>query len=196
MNTLFLSIRERFVNLLKPENNSYKYARYYRLQINKYINEDEENELLHYIQLSDARILQQSLYMMMVIYTEIGKCRYHSNDAIAKILEKDINADIVKILKEDKYKDQKIVEINEIITSDIDEIYFVAYEKQYGYRPSVNSDEIIEITNENVEDIYTNFQCVKRILNLTERLNDKYREIEDYLFCLYYFNKTVTQSVF
>lgn len=194
MNTLFLSIRERFVNLLKPENNSYKYARYYRLQINKYINEDEENELLHYIQLSDARILQQSLYMMMVIYTEIGKCRYHSNDAIAKILEKDINADIVKILKEDKYKDQKIVEINEIITSDIDEIYFVAYEKQYGYRPSVNSDEIIEITNENVEDIYTNFQCVKRILNLTERLNDKYREIEDYLFCLYYFNKTTIQA--
>jgi hypothetical protein len=194
MNTLFLSIRERFVILLKPENNSYKYARYHRLQINKYIIEDEENELLNYIELSDARILQQSLYMMMVIYTEIGKCRYHSNDAIAKILEKDINADIVKILKEDKYKNQKIVEINQIITREIDEIYFVAYEKQYGYRPSVNSGEIIEITNENVEDIYTTFQCVKRILNLTERLNDKYREIEDYLFCLYYFNKTTIQA--
>jgi hypothetical protein len=184
--SLFLSVRERFVILLEPINNSYKYARYYRLQINKYIIEDEENELLNYIELSNARILQQSLYMMMVIYTEIGKCRYHSNDAVAKILEKDINADIVKILKEDKYKNQKIVEINQIITSEIDEIYFVAYEKQYGYRPSVNSGEIIEITNENVEDIYTNFQCVKRILNL----NDKYKEIEDYLFCLYYFNKT------
>ena len=183
----FLSIRKRFVTLLEPENNSYKYARYYRLQINKYINEDEENELLNYVQISDARILQQLLYMMIVIYTEIGKCRYHSNDAIAKILEKDINADIVKILKEDKYKDQKIVEINEIITKEIDEIYFVVYEKQYGYRPSVNADAITEITNENVEDIYTNFQRVKRIQEPNEK--HKHKEIEDYLFCLYYFNK-------
>jgi len=190
---MFLSIRERFVTLLEAGNNSYKYVRYYRLQINKFINEDEENELLNYVQLSDARILQQLLYMMMSIYAEIGKCRYHSNDAIAKILEKDINADIVKILKEDKYKDQKIVEINEIITSDIDELYFVAYEKQYGYRPSINVDAVTEITNENVEDIYTNFCCVKRIMEPTERLNKMHKQIEDYLFCLYYFNKTVTK---
>ena len=182
---MFLSIRERFVTLLEAGNNSYKYVRYYRLQINKFINEDEENDLLNYVQLSDARILQQLLYMMMSIYAEIGKCRYHSNDAIASPLEKDINADAIKILKEDKYKDQKIVEINEIITREIDESDFVAYEKQYGYRLSINMDAITEITNENVEQVYTNFHCVKSILIPMQRLNEKYKEIEDYLFCLY-----------
>jgi hypothetical protein len=188
---MFLSIRERFVTLLETENNSYKYVRYYRLQINKFINEDEENDLLNHVQLSDARILHQLLYMMMSIYAEIGKTRYHSNDSIALILEKDINADIIKILKEAKYKDQKIVEINEIITRDIDETYFEIYKSQYGYRPSINADVVMEITNENVEQVYTNFHCVKRILEPTERLNEKHKEIEDYLFCLYYFNKTI-----
>ena len=50
-----------------------------------------------------------------------------------------------------------------------------------------------EITDENVEQVYTNFHCVKIILEPSKRLNEKYKEIEDYLFCLYYFNKTVTQ---
>lgn len=186
---MFLSIRERFVTLLEAGNNSYKYVRYYRLQINKFINEDEENELLNYVQLSDARILQQLLYMMMAIYAEIGKCRYHLNDAIASRLEKDINADAIKILKEDKYKDQKIVEINEIITREIEESDFAAYDKQYGYRPSININAITEITNENVEQVYTNFHCVKSILVPRDTFDEKYKEIEDYLFCLYYFNK-------
>ena len=108
----FLSIRKRFVTLLEEGNNSYKYVKYYRLQINKYINEDEENEIFNHIQLSDARILQQLLYMMMMIYSEKGKTRYHSNDEIAGNLERDIYVDIIKILKEDKYMGQKIVEIN------------------------------------------------------------------------------------
>ena len=189
----FLSIRKRFVTLLEEGNNSYKYVKYYRLQINKYINEDEENELFNHIQLSDARILQQLLYMMMMIYSEKGKTRYHSNDEIAGNLERDIYVDIIKILKEDKYMGQKIVEINEIVTTEIPEIYFVIHEKHYGYRMNVNTDAITEITDENVEQVYTNFHCVKIILEPSKRLNEKYKEIEDYLFCLYYFNKTVTQ---
>ena len=186
---MFLSIRQRFVTLLEASNNSYKYVKYYTEEINKYIEEDEENNLLNHVQLSDARILKQLLYMMIVIYTEKGKTRYHSNDEIASHLEKDINADAITILKEDKYKNEKIVEINKIITREIDESNFVAHEKQYGYRMSVTSDAISEITNENVEQVYTNFHCVTRILEPTERLNKKYKEIEDYLFCLYYSNK-------
>ena len=186
---MFLSIRQRFVTLLEASNNSYKYVRYYREEINKYIEEDEENNLLNHVQLSDARILKQLLYMMMVIYTEKGKTRYHSNDEIASHLEKDINADAITILKEDKYKEQKIVEINKIITMEIDESYFVAHEKQYGYRMSITSDAVSEITDENVEQVYTNFHGVTRILEPMERLKEKYKEIEDYLFCLYYCNK-------
>ena len=186
---MFLSIRQRFVTLLEASNNSYKYVKYYTEEINKYIEEDEENNLLNHLQLSDARILKQLLYMMMVIYAEKRKTRYHSNDEIASLLEKDINADAIKILKEDKYKEPKIVEINEIITREIDESKFVAHEKQYGYRMSVNSDAISEITNENVEYVYTNFHCITIILKPMERLKEKYKEIEDYLFCLYYCNK-------
>lgn len=186
---MFLSIRQRFVTLLEASNNSHKNVKYYTEEINKYIEEDEENNLLNHVQLSDARILKQLLYMMMVIYAEKGKTRYHSNDEIASLLEKDINADAIKILKEDKYKEPKIVEINEIITREIDESKFVAHEKQYGYRMSVNSDAISEITNENVEHVYTNFHCVTIILKPMKRLKEKYKEIEDYLFCLYYCNK-------
>ena len=186
---MFLSIRQRFVTLLETSNNSYKYVKYYTEEINKYIEEDEENNLLNHVQLSDARILKQLLYMMMVIYAEKGKTRYHSNDEIASHLEKDINANAITILKEDKYKEQKIVEINKIITREIDESYFVAHEKRYGYRMSVNADAVTEITNENVEQVYTNFHCVTRILEPMERLKEKYKEIEDYLFCLYYCNK-------
>jgi hypothetical protein len=187
---IFLSIRERFVTLLAEGQNSYKYVRHYREEINKYIEEDDEDD--------DAVILKQLLYMIMVIYTEKTKTRYHTNDDIAAKIEKDIFEDAIKILKEDKYKDQKIVEINEIITREIDETNFAAYEKRYGYRPSININAIIEITDENVEQVYTNFYSVKSILVPRNRLNDndKYKEIEDYLFCLYYFNKTETQSVF
>ena len=187
---MFLSIRNKFITLLEEGQNSYKYVRHYREEINKYIEEDDEED--------DAVILKQLLYMMMVIYTEKTKTRYHTNDDIAAKIEKDIFEDAIKILKEDKYKDQKIVEINEIITREIDETDFAAYEKRYGYRMSININAIIEITDENVEQVYTNFYSVKSILVPRNRLNDndKYKEIEDYLFCLYYFNKTVTQSVF
>ena len=40
---MFLSIRQRFVTLLEASNNSYKYVKYYTEEINKYIEEDEEN---------------------------------------------------------------------------------------------------------------------------------------------------------
>jgi hypothetical protein len=184
MNQQFISIREKFVKLLKDGNNSYKYVRQYREKINKYIEEDET-------------ILKQLLYMLLVIYSEKEKCRFHTNDDIAAKIEKDIITDALKILKEDKYKDQKIAEINEIIKTvsvepcakTIDKSYFLIYERKYGFPANINTNEITEITDENARDIYTNFNTIKKLLELTEDQNEKYKEIEDYLFCLYYFSK-------
>lgn len=155
---LFISIRENFVKLLKDGNNSYKYVRQYREKINKYIEEDEKD---------DESILNQLLYMLLVIYSEKEKCRYHTNDDIASKIEKVIIIDAIKILKEDKYKEQKIIEINEM--------YFSIYKS--------NLNKITEIIDENVTDIYTNFNNVRKLLEP----NAKHKEIDDYLFCLYYF---------
>jgi len=171
---LFISIRENFVKLLKDGNNSYKYVRQYREKINKYI-EDEEP------------ILKQLLYMLVTIYSEKEKCRFHTNDDIAAKIERVIIQDALKILKEDKYKEQKIVEINEILIKEIDEFYFLIYKNKYGLTANINVNKITEITEENIKDIYTNFYNLRKLIEPTERLNENLKEIDDYLFCLYYF---------
>jgi len=182
----FLSIREKFANLLEDINNSYKYIKHYREIFNIYIAEYDEN---------DDTILNQLLFMLSVIYTEKTKTRYHSNDKIAAKIEEQIFAEGIEILKEVQYKDEKILEINEIITKKIDESNLSIYEKTFGYIVTTSHDEIIDITNENVEDVYTNFHNIKRLLEPTERFNIKHKQIDDYLFSLYYFNKIQQQLI-
>jgi hypothetical protein len=182
----FLSIREKFANLLEYINNSYKYIEHYREIFNIYIAEYDEN---------DDTILNQLLFMLSVIYTEKTKTRYHSNDKIAAKIEEQIFAEGIEILKEVQYKDEKILEINEIITKKIDESNLSIYEKTFGYIVTTSHDEIIDITNENVEDVYTNFHNIKRLLEPTERFNIKHKQIDDYLFSLYYFNKIQQQLI-
>jgi len=171
---MFISIRENFLKLLKDGNNSYKYVRQYREKINKYI-EDEEP------------ILKQLLYMLLTIYSEKEKCRFHTNDDIAEKIERVIIPNALKILKEDKYKEQKIEEINKIIAKEIEEFYFLIYKNKYGLPANINVNQITEITQENIKDIYTNFNNLRKLLEPTERLNENLKEIDDYLFCLYYF---------
>ena len=178
----FLLIRKEFVRLLESQNNSYKYVTYYRQEMDKYITAE------HPISACDE-ILEQLLYMLTVIYDEKTKTRYHSNDEIASKIEKPIIVDAMKILKGDEYKCEKVREINEVVTKEIDESYFEIYKSKYGYRTSVNNDAIAEITDENVTDIYTNFHQIKRLLEPTEKLNEKHAQVDKYLFCLYYFNK-------
>ena len=182
---MFLSIREKFANLLEDTNNSYKYIKYYREELNKYITDYDA---------TDTTILNQLLYMLMVIYSEKTKTRYHANDNVAAKIEEQIFADGIEILKKDQYKDEKILEINEIITKEIDKSNLSIYEKTFGYIVTTSHDEIIDITNENVEDVYTNFHNIKRLLEPTERFNVKHKQIDDYLFCLYYFNKIQQQQ--
>jgi hypothetical protein len=174
---LFISIRKNFIKLLKDGNNSYKYVRQYREKINKYIEEE------------DSTILKQLLYMLLVIYSEKGKCRFHTNDDIAAKIENVIIMDAISILKEDKYKEQKIVEINEILIKEIDEFYFILYKNKNGFPVNINVNQITEITEENIKDIYINFNNIRKLLEPTERLNENLKEIDDYLFCLYYFSK-------
>jgi len=189
MNQLFISIREKFVTLLKDGNNSYKYVRQYRERINKYIQEDESNK-------KEMDIVKQLLYMLSIIYTEKEKCRFHTNDDIAAKIEKVILIDALKILKEEKHKEQKIAEINEVLTSALEPSALepcakaldeTIFKNKYGFPITIDTNEITEITNENVKDIYTNFSNVRKLLDFK---NDNYKETEDYLFCLYYFSKT------
>jgi hypothetical protein len=179
MNQSFISIRKNFVKLLTDGNNSYKYVRQYREKINKYIQEDSNKK--------ETDIVKQLLYMLSIIYTEKEKCRFHTNDNIAAKIEKVILIDSLKILKEEKHKEQKIAEINEVLTKTIDETLFSKFNSKYGFPVTVDTNEITEITNENVKDTYINFSNIRKLLDLK---NNDYKETEDYLFCLYYFSKT------
>ena len=173
MNQLFISIRKNFVKLLTDGNNSYKYVRQYRERINKYIQEDESNK-------KEIDIVKQLLYMLSIIYTEKEKCRFHTNDDIAAKIEKVILIDALKILKEEKHKEQKIAEINEVLTKvlepcegSIDETLFSKFKSKYGFTVTVDTNEITEITNENVKDIYTNFSNIRKLLDLK---NNDYKQ--------------------
>lgn len=190
---LFISIRKNFIKLLKDGNNSYKYVRQHREKINKYIENDNK---------SDATILKQLLCMLLIIYTEKEKCRFHTNDDIAEKIEKVIIIDALKILKEDKYKEQKIAEINEIVTkaldpcvNEINKRHFSIYNSKYGLPLNITMNKITEITDENITDIHTNFNNLKKILELTENQNEKHKEIDDYLFCLYHFSKSLVFDI-
>ena len=181
---MFKSILIRFLKLLEPENNSYKYVQYYREKMNKFIEEDNEEDKEEEI---DASILKQLLYMLMSIYEEKSKCRYHTNDKIAATIEKGIIPDAINILKEDKYIRQKIVEINEIVAKEIDEEYFEIFKSRCGFDMIVNHAAITEITDENLLNVYQNFHNIKNLLEPIDLLSEKHKEIDDYLRCLSHF---------
>ena len=190
---MFKSILIRFLKLLEPENNSYKYVQYYREKMNKFIEEDEDNEIWKYkhaisaCDAIDATILKQLLYMLMSIYEEKSKCRYHINDKTAATIEKGIIIDAINILKENKYISQKIVEINEIVTMEIDEEYFEIFKSKCGFDMIVNHAAITEITDENLLNVYQNFHNIKNLLEPIDLLSEKHKEIDDYLRCLSHF---------
>ena len=167
-------VRQTYSELLKDKNNSYAYKSYYITEINDLQTKNDTQELM---------------YILKSIYTEKGACRYHGNDIIATIFEKNIALNALTILKSGNILQQKILEMNQILLdiSVLDSFMFLEFEKKHGYKMTINFEPITEITDDNIQlqNLWTNFNGIKL---LNDILNDnKLNEVVEYLLYLQYF---------
>jgi hypothetical protein len=196
---MFQEIRNTCLTLFEDGKNSYKYIKHYREELNKYICSKEICDL------SEADILEQLLFILMIIYIEKTKTRYHSNDIIALEYEKIIIVNALTILRQVNYKQQKVAEINKLLTDKTYEDYLSLHEKIFGYKTSIGLELITDFTEDNVSHIYTNMNMIKKLFELNasvdeNRFSQNYvstydvkmiNQLYDYCFCLYFFAQKV-----
>jgi len=175
---MFQEIRKTCLTLFEDGNNSYKYIRHYREELNKYIYSNEicSNDIL---EISEADISEQLLFMLMIIYIEKTKTRYHTNDIVALSYEKVIIADSLTILRQDNYKQLFGAEINKLLTDKTYETYLSLFERNYGYKTYIDLELITDFTDDNVLHIYTNMNMIKKLFELNASI-DENKSIEIY----------------
>ena len=196
---MFQEIRNTCLTLFEDGNNSYKYIRHYREELNNYISSKDICDL------NEADISEQLLFILMIIFIEKTKTRYHSNDIVALEYEKIIIVNALTILRQDNYKQQRVAEINKLLTDKTYEDYFSLHEKKFGYKTSINLELITDFTDDNASNIYTNMNVIKKLFELNasvdeNRFSQNYvktydvkmiNQLYDYCFCLYYFTQKV-----
>ena len=192
---MFQEIRKTCLTLFEDGNNSYKYIRHYREEFNNYISSKDICDL------NEADISEQLLFILMIIYIEKTKTRYHANDIVALSYEKVIIADALTILRQDNYKQQRVAEINKLLTDKTYEDYFSLHEKKYRFKTSIDLELITDFTDDNVLHIHTNMNMIKKLFELNASTDEnKYLEtydvkminqLYDYCFCLYFFTRKV-----
>ena len=169
---MFEKITYLFKELLKEENNSYKYVKYYEKEINNIVDE-----------------IEKIVYMIKMIYDEKTKTRYHTNDAKARVIEKIIICHGIEILQSSKYKSKKIKEINEIFIEERNIEY--VNNTEHGFILNNKIDLIEDISWLNSNDIYFNLNNIIKLkkFNNFEYNNEKIKKINDYVLCIYYCTK-------
>jgi hypothetical protein len=197
---MFQEIRKMCLTLFEDGNNSYKYIRHYREELNKYI---YSNEICSKdsLEISEADISEQLLFILMIIYIEKTKTRYHTNDIVALSYEKVIIANSLTILRQDNYKQLFGAEINKLLTNKTYETYLSLFERNYGYKTYIDLELITDFTDDNVLHIYTNMNMIKKLFELNASVDEnryvetydvtKINQLYDYCFCLYYFTQKV-----
>ena len=177
--SLFSTVINKFFKLLRPENNSYKHTDYYIAYINDLLKED------------NISITKCVTFIIMTIYHESLKNRFRINYKNSRSFEKDIINDAVCILENDINLQYIIKKINYILSSINLENYYDKYKEFFGCELSINYDNITEINNNNIKNIYENFHKIKRLVTLFKLnvyCNEEIDEIDDYLFCLFYYS--------
>ena len=196
---MFQEIRNTCLTLFEDGNNSYKYIRHYREELNNYISSKDICDL------NEADISEQLLFILMIIFFEKTKTRYHSNDIVALEYEKIIIVNALTILRQDNYKQQRVAEINKLLTDKTYETYLSLFEKTYEYKTYIDLELITDFTDDNVSNIYTNMNVIKKLFELNasvdeNRFSQNYvktydvkmiNQLYDYCFCLYYFTQKV-----
>jgi hypothetical protein len=177
--SLFSTVINNFLKLLRPENNSYKHTDYYITYFNDLLKED------------NISITKCVIFIIMTIYHESLTNRFRTNYKNSRSFEKDIINDAVRILENDINLQYIIKKINNILSSINLENYYDKYEEFFGCELLINYDNITEINNDNIKNIYENFHKIKRLVTLFKLnvyCNEEINEIDDYLFCLFYYS--------
>lgn len=176
--SLFFVIVDNFFELFQSKNNTYKYSEYYV----SYIDDALREETLS--------IINCIIFILMSIHYEGTLYRERSNDKLLKSLEKKIINNSIYILTYENNLQHLIANINEILSTNIDE-YSFKYEETYKTKVIINYNPVVEINNDNIKDIYENFHKLKRLVDLikenTSHNIEKIHNIDNYLFCLFYY---------
>ncbi len=177
---LFSTVINKFLKLLQSQNNIYKNTDYYVSYINDLLKED------------NISISKCSTFIIMTIYNEGHKNMYSINDKLSRSVEKDIINNAINILENDIILQHIIKKINNILSSINLEKYYDKYKELFGYELNINYDIITKINADNIKAIYENFHKIKRLITLLKLKNIHYieeiNEIDDYLFCLFYYS--------
>lgn len=176
---LFFISLNKFLKLLQDQNN-YKNSDYYINHINELLKEDK------------LSISKCSVFIIMAIYNENLSFKYQSDKRKNRHIEKEIINEFIFILSNDIILANTIKKINDILLVNL-ENYYHNYETHYNCQLTINYDVITEINSENIKDIYENFHKMKRLIILSklgEMYNiDEIYEIDNHLFCLFYYNE-------
>jgi hypothetical protein len=169
-----MKIITQFMTLLEEGNNDYKHGMYYKTYLNKLMDDDMLN--------NDVIV-----FILKTIYEEQGKCRYHTNNKIEKAYETIIIKEALSLLTKQENLNDLINKINTILNIKIEDQIIETYKQKFAISElTINYEEISEINFENIKDVYEKFNRIARIKEYGD-LDNSYKNINDYLFCMYYF---------
>ena len=109
-------------------------------------------------------------------------------------IEREVIVQSLAILKKPEYKSGIISDINLALSVNIDPQFFDTFSCIYqGYHPRIDYTKVTDITEENIEEIYTNISFVETLYKIggdrTRNMSSIMTHAKDYLFCLYYFDR-------
>lgn len=178
LHMLFFVAVNKFLKLLHHQHNIYKNKEFYINTINDYIKEDK------------LSIKKTVIFIIMIIYNE-NLCNFQKINNKLRSIEKIIISELIIILSNKFITDNVIKTINNVLLVDFEKYYNI-YNTNYGCELSINYNSITEINSINIKDIYENFHKIKRLIVIAELEKsfnfEEINEIDDYLFCLFYYN--------
>ena len=182
--SLYMSVLKNVFELLQEGNNSYKHPQFYLDSLDEYLENEEKHNKRDVI-----------VFILMTIYNERRKNRFHTNDHIAKTFETNIIQDSLKILWNDCNIQYLLKTMNKLLTFKFEPQHFIEHKNTFGCDIVVDYEEFTDINKDNIKQVYERFASYVHLnrfrkknsgylLNKTFQLFD---DIDSYLFCLFYY---------
>ena len=184
---IYTYVLKNFLELLQEGNNSYKHPQSYLDSLDEYL-EKEDKHNKH----NKRDII---VFILMTIYNERNKCRYHTNDHIAKTFETNIIQDSLRFLWNDCNIQYILKTMNHLLTFKFEPQNFIEHKNTFGCDIVIDYEEFTDINKDNIKQVYERFASYVHLnhfrkknsgylLNKTFQLFD---DIDSYLFCLFYY---------
>ena len=182
--SLYMSVLKNFLELLQEGNNSYKHPQFYLDSLDEYLENEEKHNKRDVI-----------VFILMTIYNERNKCRFHTNDPIAKTFETTIIQDSLKFLWNVCNIEYLLKTINHLLTFKFEPQHLIEHKNIFGCDIVVDYEEFTDINKDNVKQVYEKFASYVHLnrFRKTDREHPLYTtfqlfdDIDSYLFCLFYY---------